>query len=764
MKIEKILQGLVVAPLYLVVLLTPLFFLPFTSSPLEWNKYYLLVLCVLVSLLAWIAHGLVTKKLTVYRSPLDFPILVWWVVALLASLFSKDMVASFFGARENPGWGFVGLTVYFLLALLIMWNMRGEGRGERLLNFMGIGGALAALYFWMARFGLFRSLPFPRWNPTTELNTYFALVLVLVLTLALGFLLIPKPDTRRTLLWGIIAALSFLTIVALGFKVVWIGVAAASFLLLLFAFMRLHEVRYPVVSLTMVLFVLSIVFAVLGTPRFLTTATSTEITLAHPRSAQIAVGTMKEGVRRFLLGSGFGTFVYDFSAHRPESYNQSPAWNVRFSRPAASSYLVLAETGLLGALALLFFIVMGIGVVLRAWMKQGSTKLKGSEASSLFFAVSVLWLASVFFLFRATFSGSLWLLFFLSAALAIVFAGRAGILEEKIVTLSLKATPKFALITSFVYIVVFSATVIGGIFLGRFYVADVLAVKSARATQINRFEEAERLLDRVVKLDPYQAVYHVQAAQTLLRHAAAESRKENPNGEFIGKIIGSSINTSRRATTLAPLSVGAWEQLAELYRNTRALSKESNAWVITALGEAIKLENTNPRFYVMRGNAYLFDKKTVEAQADYEKALSLKNNYALAHYLLSVLKEGGKDIPGAIASAEAAARFAPRDLGAQYNLGRMLYNRSGEVDMARAEQIFRRILTVNRDHANTLFSLAVLLERKGELSEARSIYERVLELDPQNKTVKERLAKLPEGTPKKVEPSPIAEEEVSEEE
>lgn len=762
MKIEKILQGLTVVPLYLAVLLVPLFFVPLLSGFLEWHKYYLLVLLTAISLVAWLANGVFSKKLTIYRSPFELPLALWWVATLVASLLSKDAVVSFLGARENASWGFIGLTVYVALTFLILWNIRGN-RVERFLTCMGIGGGLVAVYFWLASFGLWKTVPFPQSNPIASLNTPFALFLVLVLGLGLGYLLLAKTSGRRSLVWGIIAALCFVTITAIGFTPVWIGVAVMSLLLLLLAFTRLEEVRYPVVSIVMALFVLSIVFTVIGTPQFLMVRTPVEVSLNHGRSARIAADTLKEGVQRLFLGSGLGTFVYDFSAHRREDFNGSPAWNVRFARPVATSYQILAETGILGSVAFLAFVIMGVVIVVRAWLKKRSPARQNSESVGLFFTVAVVWLASIFFLFRVVFGSSLWLFFFAGAALMAILAERAGFLSERVVTISLKGTPKASLLSSFVYIIVMAAVVVGGIFLGRFYIGQALVVRAARASQLNQFEKSEAALLRAVALDPYQSAYQIQIAQTFLRHAAVESRAEKPNAELIGKFVGNSINASRRATAISPLSVGAWEQLAEIYRNTRLLSKEANGWVITSLGEAIRLENTNPRLYLVRGSAYLFDNKNTEARADYEKAISLKNNYATAHYRLSLMKESEKDIDGAIVSAEAAARFAPRDLGASYNLGRLLYNRNKEGDFLRAEQMFRRILAVNRDHANTLYSLGLLLERKNELREAREMYERVLELDPNNNDVKERLAKLPEGTPRAVPSSPVREEEVSEE-
>lgn len=778
MKPEKILEHITIIPLYAAAVLLPLFFLPITNEWLEWNKHYLLAILVVISLLAWLGRGLITKKLTITRSPLDIPIVIWWILVLVSAILAKDRVVGFFGPADNVSWGFLALTFYALAAFLVIWNLRKEQLLTRFIDFLGIGIGLSSLYFWLGRFGLLDWLTGPKWNPATSLNTHFGILLVLLLVLALGILMIPIKIPRwRAVLWGVLAGLSLITIAALGFFKIWLAAAIGLFLLLVLTFPRLGEVRYPIVSLAMVVFVISLVFLILGTPQFLTMQTSAEITLAPTRSLQISVDTLKEGIVRTLFGSGPGTFIYDFSAHRPENFNLNALWSMRFSRPGASSYQLLSETGVLGSLAALVVFLIGIGTILQMWLKKTGGRLRNriksvvtgsgenAELHGLFTAFAAVWLCSMVMLFFIAYSTVLWFLFFVSLAILVVLGQMLGLVPSKELVLSFKTTPQYALATSFVYIVVVVAVVIGGIFLGRFYGAEVLATQAVRAATIRNFEDAENTLRKAVNLNPYRAKYQLNRASVFLTHAAIESRKAQPDNQKIGALVGNAINASRRATALAPLSVVSWEQLSKMYANARPFAAEANSWVVATLTQAITLEPTNPRLYARRGLSYRLDpERAVEAKADFEKATELKANYAPAHYQLSRMYEAEGDVDAAITSAARAAQIASRDTEAQFNLARLLYNRNQGNDWDGAEQLYRNILRLNPDHANTLYALGILLERKGDYGPARDAYERALELDPDSELVIERLENLPEGTPRTVEAGPVEEEEVEEEE
>jgi hypothetical protein len=79
------------------VILIPVFFLPLTSEVREFNKQNLLILGVLIMLVAWVIKILTTRNVSWVKTTLDFVLVGYGIVYLLASFFSIDKPSSFFG-------------------------------------------------------------------------------------------------------------------------------------------------------------------------------------------------------------------------------------------------------------------------------------------------------------------------------------------------------------------------------------------------------------------------------------------------------------------------------------------------------------------------------------------------------------------------------------------------------------------------------------------------------------------------------------------
>ena len=105
LKKQGLLSWFIKYPVYLLVFLLPLFFLPFTFEALEFNKQYLLFFLVSLAFLAWLIKMVVKEKeIRVRRTFLDIPVLLFMLVAILATVFSVDKWASLMGfyGRFHP--------------------------------------------------------------------------------------------------------------------------------------------------------------------------------------------------------------------------------------------------------------------------------------------------------------------------------------------------------------------------------------------------------------------------------------------------------------------------------------------------------------------------------------------------------------------------------------------------------------------------------------------------------------------------------------
>ena len=119
--------------------------------------------------------------------------------------------------------------------------------------------------------------------------------------------------------------------------------------------------------------------------------------------------------------------------------------------------------------------------------------------------------------------------------------------------------------------------------------------------------------------------------------------------------------------------------------------------------------------------------KLNEAVASYQKALSLKPDYADTHNNMgNALKDQGK-LDEAIASYQKALTLKPDYADAYNNIGNALQNQ-GKLDEAVAS--YQKALTLKPDHADAYNNMGNALKDQGKLDEAVASYQKALSLKP----------------------------------
>lgn len=758
MKPEKILDLVTKCCVYGVILLTPIFFLPFTFEFLEFNKQYLLAILVLVGVLSWIGKAIIEREIKFYKTPLDIPLVAFWFIVLISGILSQDRTLSFLGSFDNLTVGVIPITFYVLFYFLVTNTLVKLEDIKRVNIFVLSSGIIASAFFFLQIGGVLAKIGLP-WrfhNTVSSLNTPFGVFAIIGLVLALNALFVKKKDIKSDIFWFVSFIIFLAVLLLVGFKPVWIAAAAALFLLLVLGMSHLEEIRTSWITVSFALLVVALIFVLLGVPQFLTANLPLEVTLSQGASWKIATETLGSSLKQFILGSGPATFAYDFARFRPESLNLTFAWNVRFTNPASTFINLLSTVGFLGTVSYVLVILLSLGTIVFVWMKKTLKKegvlsrvTKGLHESgsifsstTLFFGMTVGWLSLLAASFFLVFSTTLWVLFFLYMAGLMVVARHLLQTNEKPIIVSLKTSPQYSLASSFVFILVFSGVIVFGIFLGRFYIANVSYAQSVQSSATGDFDKMIDGAAKAVKYHANSAKYHTALARSYLLKAAAESRNAQPDSQTITSLVASAVNEARLATDLAPKDVRTWENLAVMYENARSIAPNAIDWSIAALDKAIELEKTNASHYLRRGNLKFLLQKNDDAKADYEESVRLKPNYVDAFVRLSLLEEVRKDLNTAVMRMSDAFRFAPQNPEILFQLGRLLYNRKAENDLALAEQAFRGAIQFNPNHSNALYSLATILENQGDKNGALLLYRRVLQLNPDNEEIKAKVRNL----------------------
>ena len=166
-----------------------------------------------------------------------------------------------------------------------------------------------------------------------------------------------------------------------------------------------------------------------------------------------------------------------------------------------------------------------------------------------------------------------------------------------------------------------------------------------------------------------------------------------------------------------------------------------------------------------------------EAIKKYDEAISKKEDLAAAYYGKGIANEKLNNIDGAIEDLKQANINSRNNFDYRFELGRLYFNRgvsqpklnqnaSGEIakndidpnasstgenlsvnpasptgaiitknsDIASAEQLFLSILQNNKNHANALYSLAVLYQKTGETDNIKLMVQTLLNVVQDNKT------------------------------
>ncbi|MBI4135720.1 tetratricopeptide repeat protein [Candidatus Uhrbacteria bacterium] len=725
---------------YLVVLLTPLFFLPFTPEFLEFGKQYLLYGAVTIGILSWVLRGFFERKLTFTRTPFDLPLLGFWLVVLVASIFSKDHTASFFGSYDKLTFGFVPITFYLALYYLAVNNVTEKKHLHSVFLFLGLGGVLSGLYFFSSVFGLLAPRSYlPSWNTFSGTNVGFGMGQFVILAVALVWLLQKQSSRAFTIFWTTVAAIAFLILLMLGYKVLFLAGAIGIGIILIFSMVNLDNLRVPVASAALTMFLIFLIFAIFGGLRVLTVSSlPAEVSLSPGTSWNIATNTLGEGFGRALIGSGPGTFAYDFSAHRPESFNQNIFWALRFSSPMSESAGILATLGVLGATVLAF-----LAVVVLWFFKVARAKLIGTAGlQGLLRGTIGVWFLLFALLFFAPFGTVLWIYFFLFLALVSVLGAQMRVRSEKSFILSFEGTPQSALTTSFSSIVAIAVFLVLAIYLGRFYAAEAHFKQGGDAASRQEFESAILETGAAAELNPARPRYYLALTRLQFQYALLTAQKSESNRELVGQLVSAAVVNARRATELAPRLSAAWEQLGNVYTQVIPIAPDARGWAQDAYARALDLEPTNPVLYVMRAQLYLGEEKFEEAEKDVNRAIALKNNYAHAYTARATILSGKNDLIGAIEAQENAFALARGDLNIAVGLAQLYYNRNQGEDWKNAETLLTQIVAQNSDHANALFTLGLLYERQGKVGEALRQFRKVQELNPGNEEVLKKIQQL----------------------
>ena len=754
-KTSKILERVSKLSIYLLVFLLPLFFLPWTANVLDFNKQALLIFLVFLSFLSWLLRSIIEGKISLNFSLFNLPVILFLVILGIVTAFSSYQYGSFWGLPLDIASSF--LTIFgFLLLYFLISNIFQE-RKEIFGLFLTLisSGFLVALFGISQIFGKFIfPLDFAKFTSFNTIGTVNSLGIFLAALLPL--VLVLTFITRRIikfLLFAFGLAILFLLFIV-NFWVAWVSLLIGSIVLLIFGIIQRQISNISWIILPMVLLVISLLFGIFRIPITGLPAVPLEVSPSFSATFNIAVQTLKDHdpsatiFKSLLLGSGPGTFSYDYSKFKSEALNQTVFWAVRFSSGASDILDKLITTGILGLISFLgilgAFCWVGFKAVLLTIPPAESKTSGGSDFRGILsLGIFASWFSIVIgqFLYPANLS--------LSFLFWVFTASLIALNTDRVKTWDLRPSSLSTIGVTFIFIFVLILGASLSFLSGQRYLAEIRYLQGLEAVQKGDNQMAlDYLLRAISQSGGKQDNYWRDLSQTYLFRINEELQRKDVSQEEIAGIISpflaNAIGSAKAATDVAPKNVANWAVRGFVYRNLINLIKGTDEWAIKAYQEAISLEPANPYLYTELGRVYLAKDDLEAAREQFQKALTLKSDYAPAHFQIAMIFVREGKTAEAIDKLEATKTVAPFDPGLALQLG-VIYYQENQFDKAKGE--FERAVSLDPNYSNARYFLGLIYARQNQKDKAIEQFEKIAELNPDNEEVKKILANLRVGKP-----------------
>ncbi|GAI02911.1 unnamed protein product, partial [marine sediment metagenome] len=242
---------------------------------------------------------------------------------------------------------------------------------------------------------------------------------------------------------------------------------------------------------------------------------------------------------------------------------------------------------------------------------------------------------------------------------------------------------------------------------------------------MNSWQDGESIrtmvhFENAARVSPGNDLYWRELSQVYLQTINEVSARTDLSQEEITRqvqiLINSAVNSAKTAVETNPQNVANWSVRGFVYQNLIGMVGGTKEWAMESYGKALELEPTSPFFPTQIGIVLLREASLlaadgeeeqskilfVEAEAQFNKAIEMKPDYAPAYFQLAMVYQAQGRGAEMIAQLESARTFAPYDVGLAFQLG-LIYFQKQDYEKARAE--FERAVLLNPDYANALYFL-----------------------------------------------------------
>lgn len=729
------------------LLLALIAFLPICTIPLAFVSTQIAKLGVgaLLVLLAGVLYAIGRIRIQEVTFPKSYLLYSLWgmpLVYTLATFFSGNPAVRFGGeqlAIDTAGFMTV-LAVAGTLAALVARDMR---------HILGVYAALllGAIVFIAAQlavyvFGVDITSSVTLIGSLKDAALFFGLAIIGVL---FALLLLPVTALLRALLYAVlVGALFFLAVANL--PVVWQIFGAVSLGIVVWQFTAREKKDRgfsfaPVLVLVVCAFFLFSGEYLSGSVARMMQVGELDVRPLWSTTVGITKDVWSEDM---LLGAGPGRFGEVWSLHMPSRIQGTDFWNADFAFGFGTIPTSFVTTGALGLLAWAVFLALLVFSGVRSFLQA-----KGGTTKPLVQYVSVTsFVGAVYLWGMAFFQNVSPVLLMYAAVLTGVFIG-ARMMQGEIRQMHIEfgEKPQIGFLVT-LCISLFVVAALGGMYQTsqRLYAESAYQYALRAVQEDGDLEQAGVLVMRAIGIYPLDVYYRFKSSldfanlQQMLRSPEETVESVQERSQLL---LSSSVDDAKKATFSDPQDYRNWLALASLYQNLTILKLEgAREEAYTAFDKVLTLRPFSPSVYLAKATMERAAGNNAAARGLVEQAITMRNNYADAVFLLAQMQLENGEMENVLRSVQAITMFDPQNYTAHFKLG-LLHYWNGEFEAARGS--FERSAALNPSYANAHYFLGLTYWREGRTAQALEEMQIVLETNPDNADVMRHVADITAG-------------------
>ncbi len=735
--------------LQVTLFLTPIFFIPSLSVPLQTGRAAFILYGIVIAFIIWSIARLKDGQFEAPRSLFYAGAGVLAVAYAASALLSANQAVSLAGSGLE-----LGTLAFFLpsLVLFAMVPLVTKTKEQIFYSYATLLGSffLVALFHVIRfvfgadvlTFGIFTSATaniIGKWN---DLGIFFGLgALLSVITLEKATL-----SKLFKILVYVAFVLSLVMLVVINFGPVSITLAVLSLIFIVYKLSYDKQegaLGANVPYHALIVLILSVLFIFAGGKLSSLIAdnlgtSQVEVRPSWGATFDIAGSALREDP---FFGVGPNRFSSEWLTNKPEGINSTLFWNVDFNYGIGFLPSFIATTGIVGSLAALAFVVLFLMLAVKALLRQGASPFSRYLVLSSLFASVYLWVFSVIYVPSA----AIWILTLMLSGLFIASAREDGVIANR--SFSVLNRPA----ASFVSVLLTILALIAAVSFAYFVTVKLIANTSFQkgVVEINtsgNLDAGEKAIMSAINLSPSDTFYQSLSELYLVRInnlfqnetiAQSEAQAQFQN------LLGGAIQAAQLAVAYDPTNYQNHLTLGRVFEAVVPLEIEGAYDNAKKTYEAALAVNPDsPEIYLVLARLEVANKNNDAAKEYITKALEKKNDYADAIFLLSQIQISENDVVNAINSVSAVATLNPQDSGIFFQLGLLYYNQKNYQNAALA---LERAVTLNSQYANARYFLGLAYYELKDTARSLAQFKEIEKTNPENEEVKAIIANLEAG-------------------